>query len=120
MRSNARIPRKTRRFFDFTVSEIRVKLVKLWRKSGSELLPSDSEKRDNGERAGDSDQRTGEDIQRPVGSDIHATESYQSGWNKRNPATAAVEEETNRGHCEAVRSVGGGEGPSGGGGSFDG
>ena len=92
----------------------------MWSKRGSELLPSESEERNDGERAGDSDQRTGEDIQRPVGSDIHAAESYQSGWNKRNPATAAVEEETNRGHCEAVRSVGGGEGPSGGGGSFDG
>ena len=100
--------------------KIRVALVEFWSKRGRELLPKEPQESHDGERAGDSDQRTGEDIQRPVGSDIHATKSYQSGWNERNPATTAVEEETNRGHCEAVRSVGGGEGSTGGGGSFDG
>jgi hypothetical protein len=66
--------------------------MKLRGENRSEFFPKKPKEGHHAESAGDSDERTGEDIQRPVGSDIHAAERYQSGRKKRNPAPAAVKE----------------------------
>jgi len=84
-----------------------------------EFLPCEPQDCHNGEGAGDSNQRTCKDVQRPVNSNIHSAECYQKGGKKRNPAPASVEEKANRRHGEAIRGVRGGEGFATGGGGFN-